>query len=127
MIARKGKVIKTDGLELPAGHIADMQTSYKYLGIPQLHGNHDEEGRKRATSKYHQRARQVLKSQLNGKTKIKAINTYALLVIRYPVGIVSWTKEEIVAADVKPCKLPTMDEGFQPSPMSLYISWKKDR
>ena len=55
MIARRRKMIKTDGLELPAGHIADIQTSYKYLGIPQSHGNHDEEARKTATSKYHQR------------------------------------------------------------------------
>ena len=43
MIAKRGKVIKTDGLELPAGHIADIETSYKYLGIPQSHGNHEEE------------------------------------------------------------------------------------
>ena len=75
MIARGGKVIKTDGLELPVGHIADIQTSYNYLGIPQSHGNHDEEART-ATSKYHQRVKQVLKSQINGKSKIQAI-TYA--------------------------------------------------
>ena len=29
MIARRETVIKTDGLELPAGHVADIQTSYK--------------------------------------------------------------------------------------------------
>ena len=46
MVARRGKVIKTDGLELPAGRIADIQTSYKYLGIPQSHGNHDKEARR---------------------------------------------------------------------------------
>ena len=68
IIARRGKVIKTDGLELPAGHIADMQTSYKYLGIPQ--SNHDQEEKRTATSKYHQRVSQVLKSQLNEKNKI---------------------------------------------------------
>ena len=95
MIAGRGNVIKTDGLELPAGHIADIQTSYKYLGIPQLHGNHDEEARKTATSKYHQRVRQVLKSHFSGKNKIKAINTFALPFIRYPPGILSWTKEEM--------------------------------
>ena len=103
MIPREVKVIKTDGLELQAGRIADIQTSYKYLGIPELHGNHDEGARKTATSKYHQRPRQVLKGQLNGNNKIKAINTYALTVIRYPAGIVSWTKEEMETADVKNC------------------------
>ena len=110
MIARRRKVIKTGGL--PVGHIA-IQTSYKYLGIPQLHGNHDEEARKTATSKYHQRVRQVLKSQLNGK-KIQNINTYTLPVVRYPAGMVSWTKEEIKAADVKTCKLLTMHRGLGP-------------
>ena len=58
--------------------------------------------------------RQVLKSQLNGKNKIQAINTYALPVIRYPAGIVSWTKEEMEAADVKTRKLFTMHGGFHP-------------
>ena len=127
MIARRGKVIKTDGLELPAGHIADIQTSYKYLGIPQSHGNHDEEARRTATSKYHQRVRQVLKSQLNGKNKIQAINTYALPVIRYPAGIVSWTKEEMEAADVKTRKLFTIHGGFHPKSnvQRLYTSRKE--
>ena len=55
MIARRGKVIKVaDGLELPADHIADIQTSYKYLGIPQ---SHDEEARKTETARYHRRVR----------------------------------------------------------------------
>ena len=116
MIAKRGKVIKTDSLELPVGHIADIQTSYKYLDIPQSHGNHDEEARKTATSKYHQRVKQVLKNQLNGKNKIQAINTYTLPVIKYPASIVSWTKEEIEAADMKTCKLLTMRGG--PRPMS---------
>ena len=106
--------IKTDGSELPADHFADIQTSYKYLGIPQSHGNHDDEARKTATSKYHQRVRQVLKSQANGKSKIKAIKTYALSVIRYPASIVSWTKEKMEAADVKTRKLLQMHRDFHP-------------
>ena len=64
MIARRGKMIKTDRLELPAGRIADIQNSYKYHCIPQAH-DHDEEARKTATSKYHHRV--WLESQLNGK------------------------------------------------------------
>ena len=109
MIARRGKVMKTDGLELPLGHKTDIQTSFKYLGIPQLHWNHDEEA-----SKYHQRVRQVLKSQFNGKNKIKVINTYALSVIRYPAGTVNWTKEEMEAADIKTRNLLTIHGGFHP-------------
>uniref|UniRef100_A0A8C4WGB1 Reverse transcriptase domain-containing protein n=1 Tax=Gopherus evgoodei TaxID=1825980 RepID=A0A8C4WGB1_9SAUR len=127
MVVKRGKVVKTDGVELPAGHIADIQTNYKYLGVPQSHGNHDEEARKSATSKYHQRIRQVLKSQLSGKNKIHAINRYALLVIRYPAGIVSWPKEDMEAADVKTRKLLTMHGGFHPksNTQRLYTSRKE--
>ena len=45
-------MIKTGGLKLPAGHIVDIQTGYKYLDILRSHGNHDEETRKTTTSKY---------------------------------------------------------------------------
>lgn len=33
-------------LELPGGNIAGKQTSYKYIGIPQCHGNHEDETKK---------------------------------------------------------------------------------
>lgn len=60
MVDKKGKVIKTDDMELSVGHIADIKTSYKYLGIPKSHGNHNEEARKTTTiPKYYQRVRQT--------------------------------------------------------------------
>ncbi|KAF7665887.1 hypothetical protein LDENG_00129970, partial [Lucifuga dentata] len=68
----------------------------KYLGIPQSNGSHDEEARRSATAKCLQRVRQVLRSQLNGRNKIQAINMHALPVIRYPAGIISWPQEEMV-------------------------------
>ncbi|KAL3988692.1 Arf-GAP with Rho-GAP domain, ANK repeat and PH domain-containing protein 1 [Sarotherodon galilaeus] len=33
---KRGKVIRTEGIELPEGNIADVEDSYKYLGIPQV-------------------------------------------------------------------------------------------
>lgn len=54
-----------------------LQTSKKYLGIPQ---SHDEEIIKIATYKNHQRIKQILKIHINRK-KIHAINIYALLAI----------------------------------------------
>lgn len=41
--------------------------------------NHEEAARKSATAKYLCRVRPVLKCQLNGKKKIRAINTYACI------------------------------------------------
>ena len=97
IISKRGNVITT---ELPEGTITDVQDSYIYLGIPQANGNHKEAKRKSATTKYLQRVRQVLMSQLNRKNKVRTINTNALSV-RYPTGIITWSKKEIEATDNK--------------------------
>ncbi len=122
MVSKRGKMISTEGFELPEGSMADVQHSYKYLGIPQANGNHMEAARKSATAKYLHRARQVLKGQLNGINKVRAINTCALPVIRYPLVITGWPKEGIITTDIKTRKLPTMHGGFHPKSSTLRLS-----
>lgn len=68
IVVKRIVVVKTDGVELPADHIADVQISCKYLGIPQTPRNHKEKMRKAATSKCHKRIRQGLMSQLNQRS-----------------------------------------------------------
>ena len=65
-------------------------------------------------SQYLCRLRQVLRSQPYGQNKICAIKTHALLVIRYPAGIITRAKEEIPAKDRYTRKLFTMHGGFHP-------------
>ncbi len=108
MVSKKEKMIRTEEAELPDGSIADVHDSYKYLGITQANGNHEEAARKSATAKYLHRVRQILKSQLNGRNKVQGINTYALPVIRCPAGIISCPKEEEEVTDIKTRKLLTM-------------------
>lgn len=52
---------------------------------------------------------------------------YALPVIRYPAGIISWPREEIEATDIKTRKLLTIHGGFHPksSTLRLYTKWKE--
>ena len=69
--------------------------------------------------------KQVLKSLLNGKNKIQAINTYPLPVIRYPTGVISWPLEEMNAIDVKLRKLLTIHEGFHPNSSILRMFIKR--
>ncbi|XP_039454945.1 uncharacterized protein LOC120433173 [Oreochromis aureus] len=38
MATKRGKVVRTEGIKLPEGNIADTEDSYKYLGIPQANG-----------------------------------------------------------------------------------------
>ena len=43
----------------------------------------------------------IMKSRLNGKNKIIAINTWAVSLMRYGAGIVKWTKSELDEIDRK--------------------------
>ncbi|KAF7662686.1 hypothetical protein LDENG_00229650 [Lucifuga dentata] len=71
MVTKRGKVVSTEGVELPEGRIIDIQDSYKYLGIPQANGNHEEAARKSVYSQIPPLLRQVLRSQLKGRNKIQ--------------------------------------------------------
>ncbi|KAF7648095.1 hypothetical protein LDENG_00161940 [Lucifuga dentata] len=55
MVAKRGKMVRTEEVELPDGRITDIQDNYNYLGIPQANGNHEEAARRPATAKYLQR------------------------------------------------------------------------
>ena len=77
----------------------------------QTNVNHEEAAGKSATARYLRRERQVPRSQLNGQNKIRAINTYALPVIRYPAGTINWPKAQIEAIEAKTRKPFTMHGG----------------
>ena len=51
---------------------------------------------------YFRRIRKTLKSSLNSGNVILAINSRAVSVIRYGVGIVDWTESELQEVDRKP-------------------------
>lgn len=75
MVTMIGRIVRTAEVSLPAGTIADIKDSYKYLGILQANGNLKEATRKSARNPW--RVRQVLRSHLTGKNKGPEINTYA--------------------------------------------------
>lgn len=63
---------------------------------------------------------------MNEKNKIRVINTLALKAMRYPTGIISWSREKIVT-DIKTRKLLTMPLEFHPksSSLRLYTKWEE--
>lgn len=54
MVENRGKVMQTIK---PERRIADMQDSYKCLGIPQASGNHDKDAKRSGTANYLQKVR----------------------------------------------------------------------
>ena len=51
-------------------------------------------------AEYLRRFKLVMKSQLNGKKKIRAANTWAVSLTRYGAGTVKWNKEELQEIDI---------------------------
>lgn len=75
----------------------EPQETYKYLGFEQntsMNHTHIKEQLKR---KYTHRLTLILKSKLNAKNIIKAVNTYAIPVLTYSFGIVKWSNTDLEA------------------------------
>ena len=63
---------------------------------------------------YKRRQRLILKSKLNGKNKVTAINTWAVAIFRYGAGIIQWTASELKDLDRKSRKTMTIYGGLHP-------------
>ena len=72
---------------------------YKYLGILELDKFKEREMKDIFRTEYLRRFKLVMKSQLNGKNKIKAANTWAESLMRYGAGTIKWNKEELQGID----------------------------
>ena len=93
---QRGKVTRTEGIQLPDGNnIKDIdETGYKYLGIIEGEEIKHQE-MKKIKKEYIKRLKAILKSKLNSGNTVKAINSWAVPVIRYSAGIVDWKNSEL--------------------------------
>ena len=116
IILKRGKVVKLGGIVLPTGEV--MKTiddeGYKYLGILELDEIMEERMKDKFMNEYYRRLRLVLKSKLNGSNKFQAINTWAVSLLRYGAGAMTWRRHELQGMDRKTRKLLTMYGAFHP-------------
>ena len=61
---------------------------------------------------YLRRVKLVSKSMLYGGNFIKAINAWAVSVVRYSASIIDWSKAELKSIDIKTRKIFSMHEAF---------------
>ena len=85
LVLKRGKVVGSDGLELPSGEkIQNVEEGgYKYLGITEFDRIKESTMKESFRKEYLHRTKVIMKSKLNGKNKIKAMNTWAVSSIRY--------------------------------------------
>lgn len=90
--------------------INDLQRvgMYRYLGVEERDGVEGKLMKDRVRKEYYRRIRDVLKSELSGANKIKAISSLAVPVFTYSAGILDWNENEIQGMDRKTRKLLTM-------------------
>ena len=121
----RGKITHSEGVVLPSGEtMGDLEgQGYKYLGILETDQIRHKEMKEKVTKEYFTRVRAVLKSKLNGGNTMKAINTWAVPIIRYNAGVVVWTKEEVEKIDRKTRKMFTVYRALAPraSVARLYL------
>ena len=128
IIMNRGKIKSTDGIELPSGQkIREIEEGgYKYMGILEYNRVKEQEMKYKFRNEYSRRIKLILKSKLNGRNKIMALNTWAVSILRYGAGILKWSKNELQEMDRKTRKLMTMNKELLPRSdvARLYVSRK---
>ena len=116
LLLKRGKVVSSEGVSLPDGQVMKEidDTGYKYLGILEYDKVKEKKMKDVFATEYKRRMKLVLKSKLNGKNKILAINTWAVAVLRYSFGVLDWKKEELTAMDRMTRKVMTMHGALHP-------------
>ena len=96
-------------------HMKDIyEIGYTYLGILETDKIKEKEMKEKFSKEYLRRLRLILRSKLNGRNKIMAVNTWAVSVMRYGAGILKWNTDELKSLDRRTRKFMTMHGTLHP-------------
>ena len=102
LVIRKGVKVRSVGIELPDGEVIKEldEKGYKYLGILQNDMVMETQMKGKVKGEYFRRLKLLLKSKLYSRNLIKAINAWAVAVVRYSASVVGWTAKELKEIDI---------------------------
>ena len=72
-------------------------------------------------NEYFKRAKFILKSKLNGRNKIMALNTWAVSILKYGAGILKWNENELQEMNRKTRKFMTMNREFRKNVFRMFL------
>jgi len=72
----------------------ELDETYKYLGIEEGEGVKNSQIKDSVMREYYHRVQQILKTEPNSMKKITAVNTLAVPVLVYSLGIVNWLEKK---------------------------------
>ena len=85
----------------------NQEEVYKYLGVDESDGIQHSKMKEKIRKEY-RRVRLILRTELNGRNKMEAINSLAVPVVQYSFGIIDGKISEIKKIDTKTRKLLNM-------------------
>ena len=112
----RGKISKCGTIALDEKSVIDEMDStdtYKYLGVIESSAIKHAEMKGITLEKFRKKLKNVLKTDLNAKNIMTAINEYAIPVLTYTFGIIHWTENDIKAADISVRKALNMRKMFE--------------
>ena len=127
---KRRKKVQAENIQLNDNQvIQDLEQSetYLYIGMGEGEGLQHHQMKGKIQKEYKRRVKLVLKSELNARNKITAINTLAVPVILYSYGIIDWKLDEIQDLDRMTRKQLCMNRMLAKKQMyTEYIShvWK---
>ena len=129
LVMKRGIKARCEGIQLPDGRMMEAldDDGYKYLGVLEGADIKQKEMKEKIKKEYLRRVKLVSKSMLYGGNLIKAINAWAVSVVRYSAGVIEWSKAELKAMDIKTRKILTMHGAFheKSSTYRLYLKRKE--
>ena len=99
---KRGKKVSAEGIPLNDIKVIqdlDQAETYKYLEMEEGEGVQHHKMKVNIRKEYERRIKIVLKSELNARNKMAAINTLAVPVILYSYGVIDWKLDEIQDLD----------------------------
>ena len=120
ILLQRGKKARWEGIQLPNGAGVG---GYKYVGVLELDKIMCDEMKRKVKELYQKRITLLMKTDLNGKNLFRALNTWAITVIRYSAAFLDWTKEETKELDRWTRKQLIAGRALHPKPnvMRIYI------
>ena len=113
----RGKLLKTNNITLDTTTIIkdlEPEESYKYLGVTEWDRIQHSSMREKIRKKCFRRVRTILRSELNARNRIDAINSLALPMVTYSFTIINLSLTYIKKVDTKIRKLLTMHRMHHP-------------
>ena len=114
LVIERGVKVKHEGIKLPDGKVMKEidDDGYKYLGILEGATIMNKEMKVKVWNEYLRRVKCVAKSRLYAGNLIKAINVWAVSVIRYSAGILEWSTKYLQQMDIDTRKALTLHGAF---------------